>query len=90
MAKSMVAAGDERGAQKGMAQVAGFFTRSRDFLKDVRGEMRKVVTPSRKEVQATTTVVIVTTFAFAAYFYVVDAVFGRAIQELLKRLGGTQ
>ena len=35
------------------------FTRSRDFLRDVRAEMRKVVTPSWKEVQSTTTVVIV-------------------------------
>jgi preprotein translocase SecE subunit len=33
---------------------------------DVRNEMRKVVTPSRKEVQATTTVVLVTVFIFAA------------------------
>jgi preprotein translocase subunit SecE len=90
MAKSVVATGDERSSQGMTHQISGVVNRSRDFLKDVRGEMRKVVTPSRKEVQATTTVVIVTTFAFAAYFYVVDAVFGRAIQELLKRLGGAQ
>ncbi len=39
------------------------FTR---FLSDVRAEMRKVVAPSRKEVQATTTVVIVAVFLFGA------------------------
>jgi len=54
-----------------------------NFLKEVRSEMHKVVTPSRQEVQTTTTVVIVTVFLFAAYFYVVDAVVGRAVQTLL-------
>ena len=53
------------------------------FLKDVRTEMHKVVTPSREEVRSTTTVVIITVFLFAAYFYVVDAIVGRAVQTLL-------
>jgi len=50
------------------------FTRSRDFLRDVRSEMTKVVTPSWKEVQSTTVVVIIAVFAFAAFFYAVDAI----------------
>ncbi len=53
------------------------------FLKDVRSEMRKVITPSRQEVQATTTVVIVTVFIFAAYFWLVDNIIGRAIEARL-------
>ncbi|MDR5727035.1 MAG: preprotein translocase subunit SecE [Terriglobia bacterium] len=53
------------------------------FLKEVRSELHKVVTPSRKEVQSTTTAVIITVFLFAAYFYVVDAVVGRVMQNLL-------
>ncbi len=71
-------------------QITGMYTRTADFLRDVRSEMRKVVTPSREEVRTTTTVVIVTVFAFAAYFYVVDAVLSRAIQSLLHWLGGVQ
>jgi preprotein translocase subunit SecE len=71
-------------------QLVGTWDRSVGFLRDVRNEMRKVVTPSRKEVQSTTTVVIVTVFAFAAYFYVVDQVLGRAIQWLLHLLGSGQ
>ena len=71
-------------------QLTGLYTRTADFLRDVRSEMRKVTTPSREEVQTTTTVVIVTVFAFAAYFYVVDAVFSRAVQSLLHWLGGVQ
>ena len=71
-------------------QLAGLYPKTVDFLKDVRGEMRKVVTPSKGEVRATTTVVIVTVFAFAAYFYVVDQVLGRTVQAVLHSLGGAQ
>ena len=53
------------------------------FLRDVRSEMRKVITPSREEVQSTTMIVIITVFIFAAYFWLVDNVIGRAIEALL-------
>jgi len=56
------------------------------FLKDVRSEMRKVVSPSRAEVQATTITVLITVFVFAAYFWLVDNIIGRAIQGLLHKL----
>ena len=46
--------------------------RIKTFYNDVRTEMRKVTTPSCKEVRATTTVVIITVFLFAAYFWLVD------------------
>jgi preprotein translocase subunit SecE len=66
------------------------FTRSRDFLRDVRSEMRKVVTPSWKEVQSTTTVVIVAVFAFAGFFWVVDAVLGNAVKYIYTWMGALQ
>ncbi len=56
------------------------------FLKDVRSEMRKVVSPTRAEVQSTTIVVLVTVFLFAAYFWLVDNIIGRAIEALLHKL----
>ena len=59
------------------------------FLTDVRAETRKVVAPSRKEVQATTTVVIVSVFIFGLFFYVVDKIFGYGLDRLLKSLSGT-
>ena len=71
-------------------QVVGTIERVRGFLQDVRSEMRKVVTPSRKEVQATTIVVLVTVFAFAGYFYVVDSVLGYGIQAVLRWMGASQ
>jgi preprotein translocase subunit SecE len=60
------------------------------FLSDVRGEMRKVVTPSRKEVEATTTVVIVAVFIFGLFFFIVDSIFSYGLDKLLKQLGGVQ
>jgi len=67
-----------------------WFTRSRDFLRDVRSEMRKVVTPSRQQVQSTTVVVIVSVFAFAAFFYGVDAVLGTAVKYVYHWMGAVQ
>jgi preprotein translocase subunit SecE len=60
------------------------------FLTDVRGEMRKVVTPSRKEVEATTTVVLIAVFLFGLFFFVVDKIFDFGLLELMHRLGGIQ
>ena len=58
--------------------------RIKTFYTDVRTEMKKVTTPSRKEVQATTVVVIVTVFLFGAYFWAVDTVIGRGIDTVLR------
>ncbi len=54
------------------------------FYNDVRTEMRYVTTPTRKEVQATTVVVIITVFLFGAYFWLVDTAIGRAIDTVLR------
>jgi preprotein translocase subunit SecE len=56
----------------------------KSFYGDVRNEMRKVTTPSRKEVEATTIVVIVTVFIFGVYFWVVDGVIGRSLDSVFK------
>jgi len=60
--------------------------RAKSFYNDVRTEMRKVTTPSRKEVQGTTTVVIITVFLFGLYFWIVDTVIGKGLDHLLKYL----
>jgi len=57
-----------------------------EFLKDVRSEMRKVVTPTRPEVQSTTTIVIITVFIFAAYFALVDYIVGQGVTQLIQHL----
>jgi len=62
--------------------------RAKSFYNDVRTEMRKVTTPSRKEVQGTTTVVIITVFLFGLYFWVIDTAIGKSLDHLLKYLSG--
>ena len=64
--------------------------RIRSFYHDVRTEMKKVTSPSLKEVQATTTVVLVTVFIFAFYFWAVDSIFTLGINQLLTKLVGPQ
>ena len=58
--------------------------RTRNFLSDVRNEMRHVSKPSRKEVVATTTVVLITVALFGLYFFVVDLAVGRAVDEMFR------
>ena len=76
--------------KKYFGSVVGQWNEFTRFLTDVRGEMRKVVTPSRKEVEATTTVVIIAVFIFGVYFFVVDRIFDFGLKLLLSRLGGLQ
>ena len=57
--------------------------RIKGFYSDVRTEMKKVTSPSRKEVQATTAVVIITVFLFAAYFWVVDLAISNSLDKFL-------
>jgi preprotein translocase subunit SecE len=56
--------------------------RIRSFYNDVRAEMRKVWTPSWKEVQTTTTVVVITVFLFALYFAIIDYVIQHGVSSL--------
>ena len=85
--RSMAKAGSLSGDNGEPNRITGVFARTRDFLKDVRAEMRKVVTPTRSEVQSTTIVVLITVFAFAGFFYVVDSVLDHALRVLLHWLG---
>jgi preprotein translocase subunit SecE len=58
--------------------------RMKNYVDELQMEMRRVTWPTRKEVRATTAVVIVTVFAFAAYFALVDSIFSRAITKVFQ------
>ena len=58
--------------------------RVKSFYNDVRTEMRKVTAPSRKEVQATTAVVLIAVFLFAFYFWIIDNLIGRGVDQLFR------
>jgi len=56
---------------------------TKDYIGELRNEMRKVTWPNRKQVEGTTAVVIFSVFAFAAYFEVVDTVLTRGVKGIL-------
>ncbi len=83
MAKSVAI---EAAPTSGLERLKSGPQRLGDFLKDVRAEMKKVITPSRAEVQTTTIVVIATVFIFAGYFAIVDFLASNAVNFLIKHL----
>jgi preprotein translocase subunit SecE len=67
-----------------LSKVGSWPTRGKTFLGDVRAELRRVTWPTRRQVQATTVVVIVTVFFFGAYFGILDWIFTRAVGWMLQ------
>jgi len=55
---------------------------TREYLQDIRSEMKRVTWPSRTRVESTTVVVILSVFLFALYFKIVDQV----LEETLVRI----
>ena len=84
MSKAAVVESNDQDA--GIQRVASGPERLMQFFRDTREEMRKVVTPTRSEVQSTTVVVLVTVFIFAAYFALVDTVLGKGIDLVFQKL----
>jgi len=64
--------------------VTGWWGRSRRFLSEVRNETARVTWPSRKEVYATTLVVILTSIFFGVYLYGVDVLFSALINWIFQ------
>ena len=69
-----------------VTKVKAWPQRAKSFYNDVRTEMRKVTTPSRKEVQGTTTVVIITVILFAIYFEIIDSFLDASLSHWLRIL----
>jgi preprotein translocase subunit SecE len=59
---------------------------TKSYFGELQQEMRRVTWPSWKQVRATTIVVVVAVFAFAAYFWLVDNLFSRIIGRLFDSL----
>ena len=55
---------------------------TKSYIEELQTEMKRVTWPTRKQVQSTTAVVIVTVFAFAAYFKVVDFIINNTLIRL--------
>jgi preprotein translocase subunit SecE len=67
-------------------QIVNWFKSVKDYIGELRAEMRRVTWPSRVQVQATTAVVIISVFLFAAYFALVDALLGSTINKIFRAL----
>jgi preprotein translocase subunit SecE len=57
--------------------------RIKTFYSDVRMETKKVTSPTRKEVQGTTTVVIITVFLFGLFFFLTDLAISNSLERML-------
>jgi preprotein translocase subunit SecE len=69
-----------------MGKMKSWPARIKAFYNDVRTEMKKVTSPSWKEVQATTAVVIVTVFLFGLFFWLIDLGLYQTVDRLVTKL----
>ncbi len=65
----------------------GWVGRSRSFLTGVRNEMSRVTWPSRREVWATTIVVILTSIIFGVYLWGADLVMSATMRVIFQYFG---
>ena len=65
----------------------GWWNNTRTFFAEVRNEMRRVTWPSRKEVYATTVVVILTSAFFGLYLFVLDFGIDKLVLWIYQRFG---
>ena len=58
------------------------------YLRETRGELRKVTWPTREEAYRLTAIVLGVTAAFAVFLWAVDALFSNSIQFLIRQVIG--
>lgn len=59
-----------------------WFEKVKNFLKEVKAEMKKVSWPSRRDVAGTTLVAIVATLILAIYLYFADIIFSFLVKYI--------
>ena len=67
-------------------KAVGWPEQTKNYIEEVKAEMRRVSWPTWPQVRATTGVVIAAVFLFAAYFAVVDAAVNAGITRLINSL----
>ena len=75
------------GGEREGGGITSWWSNSRTFLTEVRNEMRRVTWPSRKEVYATTMVVIVTSAFFGLYLWAFDLAINWGVNWVFRRFG---
>lgn len=78
---------DKSAPTKALGGVMGWYRDLRNFLAEVRNELKRVTWPSRKEVYATTIVVIATSIFFGVYLWGLDVLLSTAINKVFQYFG---
>jgi preprotein translocase subunit SecE len=76
---------DEEGGW--LSRPGAWWRNGRTFLTEVRNELKRVTWPTRKEVYATTLVVILTSFFFGLYLFAIDYFLGSLVNWIFRRFG---
>ena len=76
-----------RSAERATEGVKGWWDNTRTFLTEVRNEMRRVTWPGRKEVWATTVVVILVSGFFGLYLWGLDIALSWASNFVFRSFG---
>ena len=66
-----------------MGKKENIFRRIRNYLIDVKGELKKVTWPTKTDLYKTTIAVIVSSILFGVYLFAVDWIFSKVIQQVV-------
>jgi preprotein translocase subunit SecE len=78
---------DQSGEGGALRAPLNWWQSTREFLTEVRNEMKRVTWPSQREVYATTIVVILTSVFFGLYLFGVDMILNNAVRWIFNRFG---
>jgi preprotein translocase subunit SecE len=83
--KSVQSSSSSARSEKPVGQIGtdNFFTRTAEFFREVKIELKKVVWPARKQTSGTTLVVIIFVFVVAVFLGVFDYSLSKLVQIVL-------
>ena len=59
------------------------FKRIGDYLKEIKGELKKVTWPTKDDLIKTTIAVLVSSLIFGVFLFIVDMIFSRVINSII-------
>ena len=77
---------EARNESNPLEHAKGAWQQVRQYASEVKIETKRVTWPSMQEVYGTTVMVVLTTFIFGIYFYILDLVFSRGVTGLIDYL----
>ncbi|MCK5221838.1 MAG: preprotein translocase subunit SecE [Candidatus Aminicenantes bacterium] len=59
------------------------FKRIGDYLKEIKGELKKVTWPTKDDLIKTTIAVLVSSLIFGVFLFIIDMIFSRVINSII-------